>query len=218
MRRVLRNYSIGIVLALVCWSLWPKPPLRHPYGRYVSARPVQTTIPARVLCKRGDYTLTAVARYGITARVLRTKRYRTQGDDLVPYDVAVGWEAMSDQAVLDRLKFSQSNRFYSYQWKATPPIPPFEMTVSSANVHVISADDIVAAKVRRLRPGQFVEMRGYLVNATRPDGFQWNTSLRRDDTGKGACEIFYVESVRVSDTLEKTGALPGSQLLTRARL
>ena len=46
-----------------------------------------------------------------------------------------------------------------------------------------------------LRRGEFVAMRGYLVNVGGPDGFYWNTSLRRDDTGNGACEVFYVESV-----------------------
>ena len=42
---------------------------------------------------------------------------------------------------------------------------------------------------------QFVSMRGFLVNVGGPDGFYWNTSLRRDDTGNGACEVFYVESI-----------------------
>ena len=51
-------------------------------------------------------------------------------------------------------------------------------------------------------------MRGYLVNVGGPDGFSWNTSLRRDDTGNGACEVFYVESVE---------AKPEPQLLAHAR-
>jgi len=38
-------------------------------------------------------------------------------------------------------------------------------------------------------------MRGYLVNVTGPNGFNWNTSLRRDDTGNGACELFYVQAL-----------------------
>lgn len=218
MLRALRNLSLWLFVGAAIWWLWPAPPLRHPYGRYVAASPFQSPIPARVLGKRGDYTLTAVARYGITARVLRTKRYHSQGDDLVPYDVALGWGAMSDQAVLDRLKISQGNRFFFYQWRDVPPIPPFEMTVSAANVHVIAADGAVAPKVRRLRAGQFVEMHGYLVNATRPDGFHWKTSLRRDDSGKGACELFYVESIRASDALKENGTLPGSQLMTRVSL
>jgi hypothetical protein len=28
-----------------------------------------------------------------------------------------------------------------------------------------------------------------------PGGFAWNTSLRRDDTGGGACEILWAEAI-----------------------
>ena len=45
-----------------------------------------------------------------------------------------------------------------------------------------------------VRAGQVVTLRGQLVDATRPDGFTWSTSLRRDDSGAGACELFLVES------------------------
>ena len=53
-----------------------------------------------------------------------------------------------------------------------------------------------------VRRGEFVAMRGYLVTVGGPDGFYWNTSLRRDDTGNGACEVFYVESVEAKAELE----------------
>jgi hypothetical protein len=34
-----------------------------------------------------------------------------------------------------------------------------------------------------------------LVTASKADGFTWNTSLTRNDSGNGACELMYVESV-----------------------
>ncbi len=37
------------------------------------------------------------------------------------------------------------------------------------------------------------------VNVTGKDHFIWNTSLTREDSGKGACELFYVEELLVSD-------------------
>jgi len=40
-------------------------------------------------------------------------------------------------------------------------------------------------------------IRGYLVDVTGPRGFAWRTSLTRDDTGAGACEIVYVETLAV---------------------
>jgi hypothetical protein len=182
-------------LAGTVWCLWPAGELRHEPGVRLDREPVQQMISLQAVGNFKKYTITAVAAYAIEARVLHTKHYWADGNDLVPYDVAVGWGAMSDQAVLDRLSISQGNRFFFYEWQNQPPIPRGEIETHAANMHVIAADKNVASAVKRLRRGEFVAMRGYLVNVSGPDGFCWNTSLRRDDTGNGACELFYVESI-----------------------
>jgi hypothetical protein len=64
-----------------------------------------------------------------------------------------------------------------------------------AQMHVIPADKDVASRLRKLRPGQIVTASGYLVDVRGPRGFAWNTSLRRDDTGDGACEILWAETL-----------------------
>lgn len=193
--------SLGVFggLALLVWWICPAGELRHPPGVRSDAEPVQTELPARSLGRVHGYDLTAVASYALSARVLHTKHYWADGNDLVPYDVALGWGPMSDQAVLDQLEITQGNRFFFYQWRDQPPLPLPEIICHAANNHIIAANSTIAAAVGRLRRGQFVQMRGYLVNVTRPDGFHWNTSLTRTDNGNGACEVFYVEAIAVSD-------------------
>ena len=66
----------------------------------------------------------------------------------------------------------------------------------SANMHLIPADSNVRRQLKHVRAGNVVHLRGYLVNARRADGFTWNSSLTRNDTGAGACELFYVASVQ----------------------
>ena len=183
------------LFATVVWWLWPAGELRHPPGVRLDREPAQQAITPQEVGNFKNYKITAVATYEIEARVLHTKHYWADGNDLVPYDVAVGWGAMSDQAVLDRLSVSQCNRFFFYEWQNPPPIAVSEIECHAANMHVIAANKEVASAVRRLRRGEFVAMRGFLVNVGGPDGFYWNTSLRRDDTGNGACEVFYVESI-----------------------
>lgn len=192
---------LGAIAGLTSLVLWlgPASEVRHPPGVRCEDEPIQVDGPARSLGQFQGYDLTAVASYTISARVLHTKHYWADGNDLVPYDVALGWGAMSDQAVLDQLKISQSNRFYFYQWSHEPPRPVEELATHSSNHHVIAANGEVAASVRHLRRGQFVKMRGSLVNVSRPDGFHWNTSLSRTDRGNGACEVFFVETISVSD-------------------
>lgn len=188
----------SILLTLVggvAWLWFSGRTIHHPPGVLLPDPPVQKDIVQKPLPDVKGWSLTAVAEYRLRARVLDTRRYRTGRDAaLVPVDVAVGWGRMSDEAVLDRLSLSMSNRFFFYEWPDRPPIPQDEIERSAANNHVISANGTVRRVIASLRPGHILTMKGYLVNARGPDGGNWSTSLRRDDTGKGACELFYVES------------------------
>ena len=150
-----------MLIAAGIWWLWPEGELRHEPGVRLDREPVQETIAPQVVANFKKYTITAVAAYAIEARVLHTKRYWADGNDLVPYDVAVGWGAMSDQAVLDRLSISQGNRFFFYEWQNPPPVAVSEIERHAANMHVIAANkDLPVGSVRELidyakaRPGK----------------------------------------------------------------
>ena len=101
---------------------------------------------------------------------------------------------MSDQSVLDQLKISQSMRFYWYEYRLPPPIPQNEIARHSTNIHIIPANDSIASACESLRAGELIHLEGELVEATGPGIGTWRSSLRRDDTGNGACELLLVES------------------------
>jgi hypothetical protein len=42
-------------------------------------------------------------------------------------------------------------------------------------------------------------MKGYLVKISKADGWHWISSLKRDDTAGGSCELFWVEEVSISN-------------------
>lgn len=83
------------------------------------------------------------------------------------------------------------------QWR-TPPVPPAydlpprKIMLYSANMHMIPSSPEVARRLMAVREGQYVRVAGWLVNVAGEGGAYWTTSLRRDDTGAGACEIVYV--------------------------
>jgi hypothetical protein len=213
-----RPFYLLLVAALVGWGaydIWPKFPVRTPAGVLAPADPVQEAFPARPLTSVRGYELTAVADYSLTARVLGTRRYRDRGGKLAPIDIAAGWGPMSDRGVLDHLRITQSFRFFFYEWKGTPPLPKEEIISHAANMHIIPATPEVAHAATRLHRGQVVSFSGQLVNVRGEEGFTWNTSLTRKDSGAGACELFYVESLVVEENpkaLEGTVAvaLPAS--------
>jgi hypothetical protein len=181
------------------WSWWQARPLHPPPGVLASADPVQTPLDTPMATIRvGDFALTPRAQFDLAARVLSTERYRFDaGAALVPEDFALGWGRMSDSGVLKDIDISQSGRFYHWSVRQFP-IPRREIETHSANMHLIPADAGVRRALGRVRVGQLVTLDGYLVDAERAGGWRWRTSLTRDDTGDGACELFYVTSVDVS--------------------
>jgi hypothetical protein len=97
--------------------------------------------------------------------------------------------------VLDRLDISQGNRFYYYEWQNAPPIPKEEIICHSANMHLIPADWSLRCAMWQTRAGDLIRMKGLLVEVSGPDMPPWRSSLSRTDTGNGACELMWVESL-----------------------
>jgi hypothetical protein len=198
----MRKLWMGAIVALVIWGAWThrhhRAVLQSP-GVLAPAEPQQVNIDHGAVLTKGDTTLTTRAQFDITARVLSRKDY-SWGDDakLIPEDLALGWGRMSDSDVLAKIDITQSDRFY--YWHVDEfPIPRREIETSSANMHLIPADDSVKHQLEEVRVGQVVHIEGFLVDATRPDGWHWNTSMTREDTGAGACELVYVESLAIAD-------------------
>ena len=174
--------------------------IKRPPGVLTKLEPRQYLLkdPQSVI-KKGQWSLKPQATFSLEARVLGIMRYTDDFTaELSPVDLALGWGRMSDSNVLDKLSISQSNRFYRWQYWGTPPIPEKEIISHSANMHVIPADESIAAKLDSLRVGSVVKLAGFLVVAEHPKADKaWRTSLTRDDRGEGACEIFYVRSLQV---------------------
>lgn len=105
---------------------------------------------------------------------------------------------MSDPAVYNSLHITQSNRFYYYKWERTPPIPESEIISHSANTHLIASNPEVAKQIDRIKDGDIVTLKGYLVKyreEANDSWWEWTSSTSRTDTGDGACELLYVEYV-----------------------
>jgi len=144
----------------------------------------------------GRWTLTVRATYRVTARVLAREPYHFDSlSDLIPEDLALGWGPMSDSRVLKTLEISQGNRFYYWRPTAATTIARDSIIAHSANTHVIPQNSTIAHQLERLRPGEVVTLSGELVDGTRNDGRWIKTSLVRNDTGPGACEVMLVTEV-----------------------
>ena len=171
-------------------------PKTYPAGIVIDADPIQSAIqePMPPMQKAG-FDIKPLAHFEITARVLHKRRYRFDSvANLAPLDLAVGWACMSDQQVLDQLGISQSNRFFFWEYQHAPPIPTDQIISHATNMHLIPPDDGMFRKINSADAGDLIHLRGLLIEASQPGMPPWRSSLSRNDTGKGACEIVWVEA------------------------
>lgn len=189
-----------LLVAYVGWQQWHNRPVAVKVtGMLAPAEPQQENLAAREApsFQVKDYSLKAQARYRLEARLLGKEPYWMGREaDLSPLDFALGWGPMSSNSLLGELEISQSNRFYHLRWQQLS-VPSSVVMQHSANTHLIPASTLVKKQLDAMRPGQVVALSGYLVNASAPDGWHWDTSLTRNDTGAGACELFWVETAAV---------------------
>lgn len=170
-------------------SRCPLPPsIRH------SGPPLQSEVPAGL----APFPMTAsklvpLAGLSLDGRVLSRQDYdRGREADWSPTDLALGWDGMAREEVLEHLDISQSGRWYHYRWQDKAPLPPGEIARSSANMHMIPATSEVARTLASVKVGQRVRIDGWLVEVKADDGWSWRSSTSREDTGGGACEVVYV--------------------------
>lgn len=167
-------------------------------GAVVLGEPEQDEGVRKASFQHKGHTITPFARFTVRARLLGAERYRHDREaQLAPLDFALGWNDMSNDAVLDRLKISQGYRWYSYRWdEKGPPVPPEVIVRNSANMHLIPASEDVLRRLERVQPGAMVTLHGWLVDVQAADGWAWRSSRSRTDTGQGACELVWVEDVQ----------------------
>ncbi|WP_286239452.1 hypothetical protein [Neptuniibacter halophilus] len=190
-----------IILLLILIAVWKfSQPGEVSTGPGVMAEdiPLQVDLPPGVIAEVDDYQINQLAEFRIKAKVLGREDYTLDREaDLSPTDLALGWGRMSDETVLAEVDISQSGRFYFWRVESFP-IPRQEIVSSSANMHLIPASGTVKSEIDSVRRGDIVEIKGYLVEArSQADGWRWRSSLTRNDSGAGACELIWVEQLNI---------------------
>ena len=197
-----RVYPAGIGLILLCLALSG---CDLQFGWVVTETPVVTAVPRQteLTLKQSrrfhDYFLHPLYDFECEARVLSARRYYFGREtDLVPVDLALGWRQMSDYNVIRKMRISQFGRWYFYRYEY-PPIPVKDIITNSANMHLIPANKRIERAVGKARRGNIVSFTGQLVNVKAEDGWHWNTSTSRTDSGDHACELVFVERFEIKE-------------------
>ncbi|MCP1651618.1 hypothetical protein [Pseudomonas nitroreducens] len=176
-----------VCVAASFWWLWPteRPHAPQQHSQALSAGGMRVE----------RYSIYPLEDFSIEARVLGREDYHLGREaELSPTDLALGWGPMDDPRILADIRISQGNRWF--YWHADKlPIPRRELETHAANMHMIPANDGVARTLAQVGAGEHVRLSGKLVRVEGDDGWRWVSSLTREDTGAGACELVWLESL-----------------------
>ena len=116
--------------------------------------------------------------------------HRLAEDHLNMLDVCVVW-GDNTRASLSEIDFWNGIFTCNVSTRDRTAWASFDMNKLSNN-HLLSDDPWVRDRVRSIRVGDQIRVRGFLASYTGPTGTR-GTSTTRLDTGDGACETLYIE-------------------------
>jgi hypothetical protein len=147
-----------------------------------------------------DIDISPVAEYCLSALVLGRRNYGSGWNAAIsPCDLAVAWGKMVLTGLHRRVSWSQSGRWYYWRYREDFPFDNAFIARYTANVHAIPANDNLRSALLRIGTGDTIALSGYLVkvNATKGSSHHWwNSSLSRNDTGDGSCEVMYITEIK----------------------
>lgn len=184
------------------------------YGIDASREPVQkesSSFQNALQVDGGVARLTSDSSYSISARVESARTYDDSISATIPYDLLLAWGNMADASVEDKLIWDQSNR----QGSVSGTLGGMNGAgVSSdyvinhvSNNHLIPASDRIRSALATIKPGDLVRIDGRLADLrVQTDDnriLTVQTSKSRSDQGDGACEIIFVERIKINETTYK---------------
>jgi len=182
-------------MLLAVWQWFSDTETKWRPGVLAPDEPLQTQLDQGDSFSKDGFKITARAKFTARVRVLSRENYWLgEWARMSPVDFAVGWGPMSDTEVLKSIRVSQSGRFFFWQADELP-IEQDLIQRSASNWHMVPASSSIARQLSRVHKGDIVTISGSLIDLVRPDGGTINTSLSRLDTGAGACEVIWVESI-----------------------
>lgn len=169
-------------------------------GSFPEPKQTKTLVESELGAPTG-YRIVATDEFEIMALVLSRKRYRTGREaDVSPLDLALAWGPAAEEPILSNVSFSQGGRWYYFR-SEDESLSVTDVSHHSANVHIIPqpGDPSLESRLLGIKRGEAVHLKGYLVKVSAEDGWRWNSSRTRTDSGNGSCEILYVTELSFLD-------------------
>lgn len=173
--------------------------------------PIQTEADGRTRIDflGGEANITFEYAYEIEGLAVHTRRYfgfLSMSDAISPMDVGLAWGRVAEYNKTVDFNWDHGDRYLKYEIndaRALLKVGGLNYINSHvSNNHLIPADFSVSHKVKKIRKGDHVKIKGYLVSVYGKRygrEYAWESSTSRTDEGNGACEVIYVTDVEFLD-------------------
>ena len=208
----LLNFVIFISLCIIGYAFFHAPSKEISYvNSDFPVEPVQTRYLnddfIAINQKELDLKIYPKAKYQIYAMVMSKHKYSFGWQSRIsPYDFALAWDKLMLLEYQKGISYSQSGRWYYYNYKAEYPLQNSYIMSHSSNHHIIPCNDNLKKAADRIKKGDKIYLEGYLVSIKgklKGRDVWWNSSLSRNDSGDGACELLYLtKAVIGNETFE----------------
>jgi len=194
--------SFFLVICILVFSFFNKDVLMSSKKVQASTLkdPIQTQInnPQKFTRSKSGhkYTITPIYDYQISGIVVHKMDYRTKDGtrDVARFDLCIVWgNNVADDLYLNgKAEFSQNGRFCTYRYSQGVQFDNNQL--SNNHLFTFSDDDIKL--IEAINNGDEVLITGKLIDVDSPLG-TWRSSTTRTDREGGACEVIYVDSIKV---------------------
>lgn len=144
-----------------------------------------------------------LASFSAKVLVLGRKDYPLDKADVLsvvsPIDLAVAWGEAAKPVSRKAVQLSQADRRYEWRARVSDMEKPGvgDFTALSGNWHMMPADERILSEMQKVNKDHVVSLDGLLVQVYFTDGTFYKSSLSRNDTGDGACEIILVKNFKI---------------------
>lgn len=112
-------------------------------------------------------------------------------------DLCVIWGPNVSSGVYKKVNFSSDSWTCWYAWKDSSTTDNFKFTAVSNN-HLLTDNNQIKATLLSAEIGDIIHFKGVLASYKNEDsGAERSTSIKRTDTGNGACETVYIDEFNV---------------------
>jgi hypothetical protein len=141
--------------------------------------------------------------------------HREWNDSLNIVDLCLVWGNNVRSAAYADVDFSSGQFTCNFSTRSDSAFAAFDQAAISNN-HLLTDNPALAKVLRKVRVGDQIHFRGSLSEYSHHAGFNFKrgTSTIRTDTGNGACETVFIESIKIL----KSGGQPWRKLVWPAAI